>query len=188
MCKNYVKEGYCHFDGWTKLNCQYSCNLCPSPDVVKRQVETSDVRAYLEAYRKGDCFNRYDDLRCEVFAERGDCRTNPGFMSSQCTQSCGLCPEIENRHPNISYTQSSHTIRLPTPCRNYIDDQRCDALAKEVNFLSFSGSFISGLNVFFKNAPDYQNNMFYKYRKYICFICSLTSFVHYMNLNICKDG
>ncbi|CAH8512448.1 unnamed protein product [Schistosoma bovis] len=131
MCENYVKEGYCHFDGWTKLNCQYSCNLCPSPDVVKRQVETSDVRAYLEAYRKGDCFNRYDDLRCEVFAERGDCRTNPGFMSSQCTQSCGLCPEIENQHPNVSYTQSSHTIRLPTPCRNYIDDQRCDALAKE---------------------------------------------------------
>uniref|UniRef100_A0A095AIT3 Metalloendopeptidase n=1 Tax=Schistosoma haematobium TaxID=6185 RepID=A0A095AIT3_SCHHA len=131
MCENYVKEGYCHFDGWTKLNCQYSCNLCPPPDVVKRQVETSDVRAYLEAYRKGDCFNRYDDLRCEVFAERGDCRTNPGFMSSQCTQSCGLCPEIENQHPNVSYTQSSHTIRLPTPCRNYIDDQRCDALAKE---------------------------------------------------------
>uniref|UniRef100_A0A3Q0KFI6 Metalloendopeptidase n=1 Tax=Schistosoma mansoni TaxID=6183 RepID=A0A3Q0KFI6_SCHMA len=131
MCETYVKEGYCHFDGWTKLNCQYSCNLCPSPDVVKRQVETSDVRAYLEAYRKGDCFNRYDDLRCEVFAERGDCRTNPGFMSSQCTQSCGLCPDVENQRPNGSYTQSSNTIRLPAPCRNYIDDQRCDALAKE---------------------------------------------------------
>ncbi|CAH8480405.1 unnamed protein product [Schistosoma turkestanicum] len=131
LCENYVKEGYCHFDGWTKLNCQYSCNLCPSPDVVKRQVETGDVMAYLEAYRKGDCFNRYDDLRCEVFAERGDCRTNPGFMSSQCTQSCGLCPDLENRHPNVSHTQSSHTTRLPAPCRNYIDDQRCDALAKE---------------------------------------------------------
>ncbi|KAK4469904.1 hypothetical protein MN116_007408 [Schistosoma mekongi] len=123
LCENYVKEGYCHFDGWTKLNCQYSCNLCPSAQVVERQVETGDVKAYLAAYRKGDCFNRYDDLRCEVFSERGDCRKNPGFMSSQCTRSCGLCPQIDKN--------SNNTTRLPAPCRNYIDDQRCDALAKE---------------------------------------------------------
>ncbi|VDP98603.1 unnamed protein product [Trichobilharzia regenti] len=131
LCENYVKEGYCHFDGWTKLNCQRSCNLCPSPDVVNRQVETGDVRAYLEAYRKGDCFNRYDDLRCEIFSQRGDCRTNPGFMSSQCTQSCGLCPKKENHSQSGSKKNISETTRQPIPCKNYIDDQRCDALAKE---------------------------------------------------------
>ncbi|CAH8523455.1 unnamed protein product [Heterobilharzia americana] len=131
LCENYVKEGYCHFDGWTKLNCQYSCKLCPSPDVVNRQVETGDVRAYLEAYRKGDCFNRYDDLRCEVFSQRGDCRTNPGFMSSQCTQSCGLCPDKEKQQKNANRTLYSHSTSQPVPCHNYIDDHRCDALAKE---------------------------------------------------------
>ncbi|VEL07018.1 unnamed protein product [Protopolystoma xenopodis] len=28
LCPRYVREGYCYFDRWTKLNCRRSCDLC----------------------------------------------------------------------------------------------------------------------------------------------------------------
>ncbi|KAA3679004.1 uncharacterized protein DEA37_0005537 [Paragonimus westermani] len=124
-CLGLVAEGYCYFDGWTKLNCQRSCGLCPPVSVAKRQTYTINARAYLAAYQEGKCFNRYDDLKCVVFAERGDCQNNPNFMTSYCALACGICGGHNNSE--LSYLKLD-----PGPCRNYIDDERCDALANEV--------------------------------------------------------
>ncbi|KAF8564632.1 hypothetical protein P879_05089 [Paragonimus westermani] len=123
-CLGLVAEGYCYFDGWTKLNCQRSCGLCPPVSVAKRQTYTINARAYLVAYQEGKCFNRYDDLKCVVFAERGDCQNNPNFMTSYCALACGICGGHNNSE--LSYLKLD-----PGPCRNYIDDERCDALANE---------------------------------------------------------
>lgn len=85
-------------------------------------MDTGNALIYLEAQKAGKCFNRYDDLRCDIFAKRGDCKTNSGFMSGQCSKSCGLCVSNETG------------FVVPTiPCQNYINDERCDALAKEVS-------------------------------------------------------
>ncbi|VDP67675.1 unnamed protein product [Echinostoma caproni] len=123
-CPNFVQEGFCYFDAWTRLNCQNSCGLCPPLRIAKRQVYNLDARSYLAAYQEGKCLNRFDDLKCQIFADRGDCKENPTFMSSYCALACNMC--ANKSLGDLRY------LRLNTaPCRNYIDDDRCDALAKE---------------------------------------------------------
>ncbi|TPP67241.1 Metalloendopeptidase [Fasciola gigantica] len=123
-CPKYVKEGFCYFDAWTQLNCQKSCNLCPPFGIAKRQVNNLDARSYLADYQEGKCLNRFDDLKCQIFSDRGDCETNPTFMSSFCALACNNCGN--KTMGDLRY------LRLNTaPCRNYIDDDRCDSLARE---------------------------------------------------------
>ncbi|CAL8074402.1 unnamed protein product [Calicophoron daubneyi] len=124
LCKKYIPEGYCYFDPWTKINCQRSCDLCPPKHIARRQTANVDAKNYLAAYKKGHCSNRYDDLRCEMFAQRGDCKSNPAFMLNHCAMSCKLCPVRNTEDPFFRKIKE-------VPCRNYIDDERCDALARE---------------------------------------------------------
>ncbi|TGZ75959.1 hypothetical protein CRM22_000094 [Opisthorchis felineus] len=124
QCPRLIKEGYCYFDAWTKIHCQQSCGLCPPQDVAKRQTYSLDAREYLLAYQTGECYNRFDDLKCMIFAESGHCEKNPSFMTSYCALSCGNCHKQNTS--DLSYLRI-----LQTGCRNLIDDERCNALASE---------------------------------------------------------
>ncbi|KAG5451033.1 Astacin-like metalloprotease toxin 2 [Clonorchis sinensis] len=124
QCPRLIKEGYCYFDAWTKIHCQQSCGLCPPPDVAKRQTYSLDAREYLLAYQTGECYNRFDDLKCMIFAESGHCEKNPSFMTSYCALSCGNCRKENSL--DLSYLHIAQT-----GCRNLIDDERCNALARE---------------------------------------------------------
>ena len=46
-----------------------------------------------------DCHDRNDE--CSVWAEEGQCDTNPGYMKYQCAVSCDTCEEFEEAYLSL---------------------------------------------------------------------------------------
>ena len=78
------------------------------------------------------CRDVYDHEQCHAWAQRGECRKNPGFMESSCRQSCGACAAANGGTSD------------PFSCRDKFDDCEIWCATQPASHSLLSSSLIHG--------------------------------------------
>ncbi|CAA95805.2 Putative tyrosinase-like protein tyr-3 [Caenorhabditis elegans] len=124
-CAMWSRSGECNKNPlWMSENCRSSCQKCGRSRAATcggggGADSISNPTTMPPATNNGQqntpcdspmCYN--EDQCCPIWAQRGQCRSNPGYMTCQCKVSCGVC------RPNYVYG----------PCADYHYD--CAAWAR----------------------------------------------------------
>ena len=85
QCQRWAAAGECDANaGYMRTECAESCGLCPG--TVKAVVGVGGG-ASLSA---SSCANENDQM-CRLWARKGECEENPGYMKTACAESCFAC-------------------------------------------------------------------------------------------------
>ncbi|EGT54069.1 hypothetical protein CAEBREN_32008 [Caenorhabditis brenneri] len=121
-CAMWSRSGECNKNPlWMSENCRKSCNKCGRSRAatcgggadniaVTNPPATNTNNQQNTPCDSPMCYN--EDQCCPIWAQRGQCRSNPAYMMCQCKVSCGAC------QPNYVYG----------PCADYHSD--CAAWAR----------------------------------------------------------
>ncbi|EFO94245.1 CRE-TYR-3 protein [Caenorhabditis remanei] len=117
-CAQWSRAGECNKNPlWMSENCRKSCQKCGRSRAVTCGGGGTDNIAVTQPPATQNtpcdspmCYN--EDQCCPIWAQRGQCQSNPTYMTCQCKVSCGVC------RPNYVYG----------PCADYHTD--CAAWAR----------------------------------------------------------
>uniref|UniRef100_A0A0B6ZGY8 Metalloendopeptidase n=1 Tax=Arion vulgaris TaxID=1028688 RepID=A0A0B6ZGY8_9EUPU len=127
-CYIWANQGECERNPlYMKQQCAKACQVCGGS--VKTQENNFILWPWQwfpmfanmlpkEWTKLGGCKDSYDQIKCKIWQERGDCITNKRWMKDNCKSTCNLC--------------SSPETRSEVNCDNeYEDNVKCDDWAKD---------------------------------------------------------
>ena len=107
-CKQWARAGECTRNAaFMHGACPESCNKCPPPEQQqqqqqqqrqqKQQQQATQRQPMPKAKVPSDGDEKCVDLNgsCRVWANAGECESNPGFMGRSCKRSCGMCSTVQ---------------------------------------------------------------------------------------------